>query len=70
VFEQKGAQKGRQLATVLTPAELTPILNRGTRAPAAGRASVDLLKDKQHVRVWINSGGLHYLVHLSTAGSQ
>jgi hypothetical protein len=69
-FVQDGEVKGRELATVLTGPQVQPVLNPSTPMPAVGRARVDLLKDKEHVRVWINRGGTHYLVHLATVGPQ
>ncbi len=67
-FVQDGEVKGRELATVLTGPQVQPVLNPTTPMPAVGRARVDLLKDKEHMRVWINRGGTHYLVHLATVG--
>ena len=32
--------------------------------PEAGRSRVDLLQSGEFVRVWVNHGGTHYLLHL------
>jgi hypothetical protein len=64
-FVQGGQVKGKEIATVATAddvkqiAEMTP--------PAAGTAKVQTLKGADYVRVWINHGGTHYLLHLMNA---
>lgn len=64
-FVQGGQVKGRELASVVKApdvkqvAEMTP--------PAAGATKVQTLKGSDYLRVWINRGGTHYLVHLSVA---
>ena len=65
-FVQGGQVKGRELATVLTPAEAKVVAKGGAR-PAAGGASAVLLKGGDYIRVWINRAGTHYLLHLSVA---
>jgi len=35
--------------------------------PHAGAAKVEMLKGGDYVRVWINKGGNHYLIHLPPA---
>ncbi|MEZ5319901.1 MAG: hypothetical protein R2752_21035 [Vicinamibacterales bacterium] len=65
-FLQGGQVKGKELATVLTAAELSQISE--SARPAAGTAKVELLKGNDYVRVWINHGGTNYLVHLAVAG--
>jgi hypothetical protein len=67
-FVQDGEVKGREIATVLTGPQAQPVVNISTPMPQVGRARVDLLKGDEYVRVWINRGGVHYLVHLATAG--
>jgi len=32
--------------------------------PAPGGSKVELLKGNVYLRVWINRGGTHYLIHL------
>ena len=31
--------------------------------PASGTSKVQTLKGNEYIRVWINQGGTHYLVH-------
>jgi hypothetical protein len=62
-FVQGGQVKGRELATVLTKDALKD-LTRKSAAPPAGTAKVQMLKGGDYVRVWVNSGGTNYLIHL------
>lgn len=64
-FTQAGQVKGRELATVLTKDALKDLTKKGA-GPAAGTAKVQMLKGGDYVRVWINSGGTNYLIHLGT----
>ena len=36
-------------------------------APASGSSKVELLRGNDYLRVWVNRGGTHYLVHLVAA---
>ena len=56
--------KGRELATVVLPAEVTAIQKEGD-PPPAGRARVDVLAGGDYLRVWVNRAGTHYLIHLA-----
>jgi len=62
-FVQDGQTRGRALATVLSAAEAGDVVDGST--PAAGRAKVELLNGNDYLRVWINHGGTHYLLHLA-----
>jgi len=64
-FTQGGQVKGRELATVLTKDALKDLTRKGA-GPAAGTAKVQALKGGDYVRVWVNSGGTNYLIHLGT----
>ena len=64
-FMQGGQVKGREVATVLTPAELQKV--QESKPPASGSAKVEMLKGNDYLRVWINRGGTHYLVHLAAS---
>jgi hypothetical protein len=66
-FVQGGQVKGKELATVVTGADVKTISKE--KAPAAGTARVDMLKGADYLRVWINHGGTHYLIHLTLATS-
>jgi len=66
-FVQGGQVKGKELATVVTGADVKTVSKE--KAPAAGTARVDMLKGADYLRVWINHGGTHYLIHLTLATS-
>ncbi len=65
-FRQGAAVRGRELATVLTSAEAKKVVKAGG-LPAPGTTSAELLKGGDYLRVWINRGGTHYLLHLAVA---
>lgn len=65
-FVQGADVKGRDIAVVLTGPPAQQVIK--TAKPPIGRARVDLLRGEEYVRVWINSGGNHYLIHLATVG--
>ncbi|MCC7009278.1 MAG: hypothetical protein IT184_10705 [Acidobacteria bacterium] len=64
-FVQSGAVKGRELASVVRPAELKDVAE--SAPPAPGAARVQLLRGAEYLRVWANIGGTQYLVHLGLA---
>jgi hypothetical protein len=62
-FVQGGQVKGKEIATVATAAEVKQIAEM--TPPAPGTSKVQTLKGADYVRVWINHGGTHYLLHLA-----
>lgn len=64
-FVQGGQVKGRELASVVPQAEVKDVIKG--KAPAANSSRVELLKGGEYLRVWVNRGGNHYLVHLLVA---
>ena len=64
-FVSGGKVVGRAAATVIPQAEIAQVA-KGPR-PAANGSRVDLLKGGDYVRVWINRGGVNYLIHLPPA---
>ena len=64
-FVQGNQVRGKELATVLSGDAVGAVVE-GTR-PASGAAKVELLKGEEYLRVWINSQGTHYLIHLAVA---
>jgi hypothetical protein len=65
-FVQGQDVKGKELATVLSPADAKKIVRSG-QAPEAGSASVETLKGGDYIRVRALRSGQHYLVHLAVA---
>jgi len=66
-FVQGGQVKGKELATVVSSADIKTVSKE--KPPAAGSARVDMLKGADYIRVWINHSGTHYLIHLTLATS-
>jgi hypothetical protein len=64
-FVTGGKVAGRAAATVIPQAEIAQVA-KGPR-PATNGSRVDLLKGGDYVRVWINRGGVNYLIHLPPA---
>ena len=61
-FVQNNQVMGREMTTVVAGADAQSVL-KGP-GPASGAAKVELLKGNEYVRIWINSNGTHYLIHL------
>jgi hypothetical protein len=62
-FVQAGVVKGKELASVVAPADVKAVAKR--TPPAAGRPVVHTLRGNDYLRVWVNKDGSQYLVHLS-----
>ena len=61
-FVQGGAVKGKELCTVLSASEVGAVVK--DTPPPSGGSKVQTLKGNDYIRVWINRGGTHYLMHL------
>jgi len=61
-FVQGGQVKGKELASVVAPADTKLVAKR--TPPAAGRPLVQMLKGADYLRVWVNHNGAQYLIHL------
>jgi hypothetical protein len=64
-FVQKGQVKGREVVTIVPQSEIK--LVQKDAPPAANGSKVQMLKGNDYLRVWINRGGNHYLIHLVAA---
>lgn len=64
-FVRSGAVAGREVASVVVPEEIAAVA-KGP-APKPGATRVDLLKEGEYLRVWINSAGTHYLINLTVS---
>jgi len=65
-FVQGQDVKGRELATVLSPADAKKIVRTG-RTLETGSAAVETLRGGDYIRVRALRGDRHYLVHLAVA---
>ena len=61
-FVRGGKVVGREVATVVSTADIASIV-KGPK-PANGGSRVDTLKGDDYVRVWINRGGMNYIIHM------
>ncbi len=64
-FVRGGEVRGKEVVSIVPQAEIENVAKGG--APASGRAKVEMLRGNDYIRVWINRGGTHYLVHLVPA---
>ena len=62
-FVRGGKVVGREVVSVVPASEIKNVSKGG--APAPGTAKVETLRGDDYLRVWVNRGGVHYLVHLS-----
>jgi hypothetical protein len=67
-FVRGGKAVGREVVSIVPAAEVKD-LNSGAKGPrpAAGSSRVEMLKGDDYLRVWINRGGVNYLLHLPPA---
>jgi hypothetical protein len=61
-FSQGGDVKGREVVSIVPASEIAGVAN--DPAPGRNRSKVEMLRNNEFVRVWINRDGNHYLVHL------
>lgn len=64
-FLQNGQVKGREVVTILPKAEIAQV--EKDTPPAANSSKVQTLKGGDYMRLWINKGGNHYLIHFPVA---
>lgn len=64
-FLQGGQVKGREVVSIVPQDEIAQVSEGGRVAP--GNSRVEMLKGNEFVRVWINRGGTHYLIHMPPA---
>lgn len=64
-FLKGGKVAGREVVTIIPQSEIAQV--QKDRPPSPNGAKVETLKGGDYVRVWINRGGNHYLIHLPNA---
>jgi len=62
---QRGQVKGREVVTIVPQSEIDKV--QKDAPPKPNSSKVETLKGGDYVRVWINKGGNHYLLHLPNA---
>lgn len=60
-FVQGGKVRGREVVTIIPQAEMDKV--QKDTPPGRNGSKVETLKGGDYVRLWINRGGNHYLVH-------
>jgi hypothetical protein len=63
-FVQKGTVKGREVVSIVPQTEMKEVVKDAP--PPANGYKLQPLKGGEYVRLWINKGGNHYLIHLPT----
>lgn len=68
-FLQGGKVAGREVVSIVPQGELKDLMPGPDNLPRAraGGARVEMLKGNEYLRVWINRGGVHYLIHMPPA---
>ncbi|HSL21879.1 MAG TPA: hypothetical protein VK886_10120 [Vicinamibacterales bacterium] len=66
-FVRGGQVRGREVVSIVPQDEIASVADG--RPPRPGSSKVELLKGNDYLRVWINRGGNHYLIHLPTGAS-
>ena len=64
-FMQGTAVKGREVVSIVPSADIGKVAK--DKSPAPGTSRTERLKGDDYVRVWINRGGNHYLIHLTAS---
>ena len=62
-FRQENNLIGREVVSIVPQDEIGDVAK--SAPPGAGASRVEMLKDNEYLRVWINQGGTHYLIHLA-----
>lgn len=66
-FTRGGKVLGREVVSIVPNDEIAKVAEG--KPPRAGASRVELLKGNDYLRVWINKGGTHYLIHLPTGAA-
>jgi len=67
-FVRGGEVRGREIVTVIPSGEMKDLNSGGTGPrPGASGSRVEMLKGDDYLRVWINRGGVAYLIHMPPA---
>ncbi|MGE5816153.1 MAG: hypothetical protein ACM36C_16810 [Acidobacteriota bacterium] len=66
-FTRGGKVMGREVVSIVPGDEIAKVADG--KPPKPGASSVELLKGNDYLRVWINKGGTHYLIHLPTGAA-
>ena len=62
-FLRNGKVVAREVVTVIPGSDIKQVAEMAPPPPPAGSSRVDVLKGNEYLRLWVNRGGNHYLVH-------
>ena len=66
-FVQGGKVRGREVVNIVPQGEIKMVVQDAP--PAANSSKVQVLRGNEYLRVWINRGGNHYLMHFPIQGA-
>jgi hypothetical protein len=66
-FVRGGQVAGREVVSIVPQAEIKMVVKDAP--PPSGGSKVQVLRGNDYLRVWINRGGNHYLVHFPIAAA-
>ena len=61
-FRQEDDVKGREVVSIIPQSEISDVAK--SAPPGAGSSRVEMLKENEYLRIWINQDSTHYLIHL------
>jgi hypothetical protein len=61
-FRQGDEVKGREVVSIVPQSEIDGVAKNAP--PGSGTSRVELLKDNEYLRVWVNQNDTHYFIHL------
>jgi hypothetical protein len=66
-FVQGGTVRGREVVSIVPQTEIKMVVKDAP--PASGGSKVQMLRGNEYLRVWINRGGNHFLIHLPASSA-
>lgn len=61
-FRQDDEVKGREVVSIVPESEIDDVAK--SAPPGSGTARVEMLKENEYLRVWVNQNNTHYFIHL------
>ena len=61
-FRQGDEVKGREVVSIVPQSEIASVAK--STPPGSGASRVELLKENEYLRVWVNQNNTHYFIHL------
>ena len=66
-FLQGGKVAGREVVSIVPATEMKDLMPGPEGGKGGSGTRVEMLKGNEYVRVWINRGGVNYLIHMPPA---